>query len=224
MDVVSKKESAKQALKNTISNTVKSQTEGSYFCNNILHSLFSDCTVSANGLKTSNTNENYAHRSFFEPEFSHDKDAKATWLARQGYSYEENPGAIPATEVNRRKALVRQSAESTFYGKVTVEFFYLRSTCFKWRDAASFFSTTNRWFVTISNAAAKSYRIKIIEDNLYVRKMTLNYDVVYAIEKTLLSSPASYLYLETITKRFLLPLACKAGNKRMFSAGSQFDV
>ena len=27
-----------------------------YFCNNVLHSLFSDCTVSANGLKISNAN------------------------------------------------------------------------------------------------------------------------------------------------------------------------
>ena len=33
--------------------------------------------------------------------------------------------------------------------------------------------------------------------------MTLNSDVIYAIEKTLLSSPASYPYLETITKTFL---------------------
>ena len=33
--------------------------------------------------------------------------------------------------------------------------------------------------------------------------MTLNDDVVSAIEKTLLTSPASYLYLETLTKLFL---------------------
>ena len=58
-------------------------------------------------------------------------------------------------------------------------------------------------FVTISDDAAKSYKVKIIEANLYVRKMTLNDDVVSAIEKTLLSSPASYPYLETITKTFL---------------------
>ena len=37
----------------------------------------------------------------------------------------------------------------------------------------------------------------------YLRKLTLNYDVVSAIEKTLLTSPASYPYLEILTKRFL---------------------
>ena len=90
------------------------KTDAPYFCNNVLHSLFSDCTVSANGLKISNANGKYAHKSFIETEFSHNKDANATWLACQGYSYEENPGAILAAEVNRQKPLVRQSAKSNF--------------------------------------------------------------------------------------------------------------
>ena len=72
------------------------------FCNNVLHSLFSDCTVSANGLKTSNANGNYAHKSFIESEFSHNKDAKNKLLASQGYSYEEIPGTLSTAEVNRR--------------------------------------------------------------------------------------------------------------------------
>ena len=62
------------------------KTDAPYFCNNVLHSLFSDCTVSANGLKISNANGNYAHKGFIETEFSHNKDAKNTWLACQGYS------------------------------------------------------------------------------------------------------------------------------------------
>ena len=57
--------------------------------------------------------------------------------------------------------------------------------------------------VTISDDAVKSYKVKTIEADLYMRKMTLNDDMVSAIEKTLLSSPASYPCLETITKTFL---------------------
>ena len=63
------------------------KTDAPYFCNNVLHLIFSDCTVSANGLKISNANGNYAQKCFIETEFSHNKDAKATWLACQGYSY-----------------------------------------------------------------------------------------------------------------------------------------
>ena len=91
---------------------------------------------------------------------------------------------------------------------------------FLWKSSCRFFLTCDRYllsgvtlrnsfrrsiddFVTISDDAAKSYKVKFIEANLYVRKMTLNDDVVSAVEKTLLSSPASYSYLETITKTFL---------------------
>ena len=75
------------------------KTDAPYFCNNVLHSLFSDCTVSANGLKNSNANG----------------------------------------------------------------------------------STDD--FVIISDYAGKSYKVKVISANLYVRKMTLNDHVVSANEK-----------------------------------------
>ena len=45
------------------------KSDAPYFCKNVLHSLFSDCTVSANGLKKSIANGNYAHKSFIEIEF-----------------------------------------------------------------------------------------------------------------------------------------------------------
>ena len=61
-------------------------TDAPYFCNNVLHSFFTGCTISAKGLKISNANGNYVHKSFSEIEFSHNKDAKSTWLACQGYS------------------------------------------------------------------------------------------------------------------------------------------
>ena len=173
-----------------------------YFCNNVLHSLFSDCTVSANGLKISNANGNNAHKNFIETEFSHNKNAKNTWLACQGYSHEENPGTLLTAEVNR-KILVRQSAESTFYGKIAVDFF----TCDRYLLSGVALRTAFRRsiddFVLMSDDAAKHYNVKFVEANLYVRKMTLNDTVVSAIEKTLLCSSAFYPYLETLTKTFL---------------------
>ena len=38
-------------------------------------------------------------------------------------------------------------------------------------------------FVIVSDDAAKHYKMKIVEANLYVRKMTLNDEVVSAIKK-----------------------------------------
>ena len=62
------------------------KTDAPYFCNNVLPSLFSDCTVSANGLKISNAYGNYDHKNSIDTEFSHKKYAEATCLACQCYS------------------------------------------------------------------------------------------------------------------------------------------
>ena len=65
--------------------TDATNTDSPYFSNNALHSLFSECTVLAKGVKLSNTNGNYAHKAFIETEFSSGTTAKSTWLVCQGY-------------------------------------------------------------------------------------------------------------------------------------------
>ena len=95
------------------------KTDAPYFCNHVLHSIFSDCTVSAYGLNISNANGNHAHKSFIETKFFHNKYVKSTWLACQGHSYEANPGGIAISKITSRRTLVRGSAQCTFYGKVT---------------------------------------------------------------------------------------------------------
>ena len=112
------------------------------------------------------------------------------------------PVALSTAEVNRRKALATQSNERTFYGKVAVDFFtcdrHLMSGVTLWIALRRSIDD----FVFMSNATMHS-KVKIVEANLYMLKMTLNDDVVSAIERTLLTSPASCLYLETLTKTFL---------------------
>ena len=73
-------------------------TDSPYLSNNALHSLFSECTVSANGVKIFNTNGNYAHKAFIETEFLSGKTTKNTSLVSQGYYYEDDPAKIDGTE------------------------------------------------------------------------------------------------------------------------------
>ena len=62
-------------------------------------------------------------------------------------------------------------------------------------------------FATISAAAGKNNKVKIDEANLFVRKVAVPDNVVGAIEKTLLRTPAMYRYNEVITKIFLATTA-----------------
>ena len=182
--------------------TDATNTDAPYFSNNALHSLFSECTVSANGVKLSNTNGNYAHKAFIETEFSSGKTAKNTWLACQGYYYEDEPAKIDGTDgraddVAARKALVANSQENCFIGKPVSDIL----TCDKHLLIGvtlriSFRRSTND-FAVISESN-KHYKFKIIEANLYDRKMTIADHVLTATEKTLLKTPAVYRYTEVL--------------------------
>ena len=119
------------------------------------------------------------------------------------YQYVGDTSAIKAAEIARRKNLVRESAECTFYGKVAVDFFTCDKNLFSGVTLRIEFRRSIDNFVIVSDDAATHYKVKIVEANLYVRKMTLNEEIVSAIEKTLLTSPAAYPYFEILTKTFL---------------------
>ena len=188
--------------------TDATNTDSPYFSNNALYSLFSECTVSANGVKLSNTNGNYAHKAFIETEFSSGTTAKSTWLVCQGYYYyEDEPAKIygadnRATDVAARKALVAESLECSLLGKPASDIL----TCDKHLLSGvtlriSFRRSPNNF--TVISESIKHYRVKIVEANLYVRKMTVADQLLSAIEKTLLKTPAAYRYTEVLPRTFL---------------------
>ena len=164
---------------------------------------FSQTTVSANGIKILTANEHYAHKSFIETEFSHGTDATKTWLKCQGYEYEENPGTIPAAISDIRKRTVRQSARVTLYGKMAVDFFSCEKHLVSGVMLRISMSRSQDDFAVISEDPAKHHKVKKDEANLFIRKMRVSDNVVGAIVKTLLKTPAIYRYNEVITKTFL---------------------
>ena len=78
------------------------------FVNNSLHSLFADCNVTAEGVQISSSNGNYAHKAFLETEFSHNQEAKNTWLNCQVYWYEKTPNNFTDEVFTKRVAETRQ--------------------------------------------------------------------------------------------------------------------
>ena len=187
--------------------TDATNTDAQYFSNNALHSLFSECTVSANGVKKSNTNGNYAHKAFIETEFSSGKTAKNTWLICQGYCYEDEPAKIDGTDgrvddVAARKALVANSQENYFIGKPASNFLTFDKHLLSGVTLRISFRRSTNDFAVISESN-KHYKVRIIEANLYVRKMTIADHILTAIEKTLLKTPAVYRYTEVLPRTFL---------------------
>ena len=104
-------------------NTDPNVSDSPFLVNNSLYYLFSDCTLSAIGLKISNANSNFAHKNFIGTELSNSKEAKDLCLKCQGYRFENNPAAIDAADFTSQRDLVRESREIWFYGPAGVDFF-----------------------------------------------------------------------------------------------------
>ena len=184
-------------------NTDPTVSDSPFLVNNSLYSLFSDCTLSANGLKISNADSSFAHKSFIGTEFSNCKGAKDSWLKCQGYRFENNPAAIDAADFTSQRELVRESREIWFYGPAGVEFFTCDKHLLSGVTLRLSYRCSHEDFLIISEDAAKHYKLQILEANLYVRKMTVTDHMLSAIESTLLKTPANYPYQEEITKTFL---------------------
>ena len=145
-----------------------------YFVNNPLFSLFSECTLSLYGEKISTTNASFAHKSFFETELSYGINAKKTWLACQGYYYEENPSAIDgngrrAEDVTERKCFVAATNELKLFGKIACDFLSYDKHLLSGVTIRLSLRRSPNDFVVISEDAAKHYKVQIFEANLYVR-------------------------------------------------------
>ena len=89
------------------------------------------------------------------------------------------------------------------YGKLAVNFFSCEKHLVIGVTLRISMRQSQDDFAVVSEDAAKHYKVKIDEANLIIRKMTVSDNVVGAIEKTLLKTPAIYRHNEVITKTFL---------------------
>ena len=167
-------------------NNVTDNNDTPCFVNNLSSSLFSECTLSLNGEKKSTTNANFVHESFIETKFSYGNDAKKTWLACQGFYYEENPSAFVGAgkrseEVTERKGLVAASNELKLFGKISCNFLSCDKHLLSGVTIRLSLRRSINDYDVISEDATKHNKVHIIEVNLYVTKMTVTDYVLSSI-------------------------------------------
>ena len=163
--------------------------------------------------KISNSNGVYAHKAFIETEYSNGKEAKGTWLRCQGCTHEANPGDRTATVFASRRAETRESQEVTLFGKVAADMFSCDKHLLSGVTLRIYFVRSKPEFALIYDADAKNCKITLSQANLYVRKMTVSYQVFAVIEKTLTKTPAIYRYTEVLPKIYLIPQGTRSWSK-----------
>ena len=120
-----------------------------------------------------------------------------------GLQVRRKPRHFSSSNIRYKKRTVRQSARITLYGKLAVDFFSCEKHLVSGVTLRISMRRSQDDFAVISEDPAKHYKVKIDEANLLIRKMTVSGNVVGAIEKTLLKTPAIYWYNEVIAKTFL---------------------
>jgi hypothetical protein len=186
-----------------------------YLTNNILHSLFSDCTVTLNGEHISSSNNLYAHKTFISTEWSHTEGCKDSLLACQGYEYCNDPDDEESIAENKRDL----SKANKFYGKLAVDFFNCDKLLVPNSKIRIKLLKHNSNFVlhlpvtedtkldatTGTDKTAKNYVHHILKASIFSRHMIVAENVYTSIERALLKSPARYTYTDTEAKTFIVP-------------------
>ena len=197
-------------------------TDAPVFVNSTLHSLFSECSITANGINLPSANGNYAQKAFIETEFSHDKEAKDISLKCQEYSFEQQPDDFTITNFTTRTAETRESAEMSFIRRFASDFFPCDRYLISGVTLIISFLRNRPEYALIYDDETKDSKIQILQANLYVRKMTVGDNVYSAIETTLTRTLLFTVILRSYPK-LLFPQGCRVGVTKVYSPGSPFE-
>ena len=165
-------------------------------------------------------------RLFIETEFSSRGTAKNTWLFCQGYYYGDELAKIDgagnrATDVAARKASVADSLECFLLGKPASDTMIFELHLSGVTLLISFRRSPDDF--TVISDSNKHYRVKIVEANSYMRRITVADHELSATERKLLKRHVVYRSTDVFPQLFLPLLASAVGVKKTFSQKNRFE-
>ena len=175
--------------------------------NNFLHSLFTQVDVYLNQRLVSSPGNTYAYRSYIETLLNYGPAAKGSHLTA-GLWYNDDAGNMDKTDETNggfkaRRNLTIKSKAVDLMGHIHADIFNqekfllngveLRLRLIRSRDAFSLMSATS------------TFKVNIMEANLYVRKNKINPSVLLAHSKTLALTSAKYPVTKVEVKNVTIP-------------------
>lgn len=176
-----------------------------------LHSLFSEVELKVNDTLISSTNNTYAYRSYLETLLSYGGDAKSSQLTASMYYKDTalhmddgNPNAADASNSGmvKRHAHFAGSRTVDMIGTIHADLFFqekflpsdvgFRLRFVRHKDA----------FCLLSSTANASFKMKVIDCKLFVRKIKLSPSVFVAHARALEQSNAKYPVRRVVCKTF----------------------
>lgn len=179
--------------------------------NNLLHSLFRQCTVTLNNVQVSQDND-YHYKAFFQTLLNYGKDASSTHLATTGWYLDENNlDSLIITE-NPAHAIRNSWFESSaagfnkkveLYGKLHVDLFNQPRFLVNNVDIKITLNKEKSDFYMMEDNSFSS-DINILEANLFIEHVHVNPALLVAHHRMLEKSTAKYPYKRMTVRQYAI--------------------
>lgn len=176
--------------------------------NNLLHSLFRNCTVHLNNKNVSQPDNNYHYRAYLETLLNYGNDATSTHLESSGWSVDtkkinglnekENPG------LDKRKKIFKDGKKVELFGKLHVDIFNQHKYLLNNVDIKVSLNLEKPEFYILENGGKSETFVKIHQANLYMNHLTINNNILLAHHNVLQSRNAIYPYKRVDIKTFTI--------------------
>lgn len=179
---------------------------GGYVVNNLLHSLFKQCTIYLNGVAISQSDNNYAYRAYLETVLNYDE--RAQHIINHGFIL-DTAGKMnfdKATEnegLQKRKKIFEGSNVVELIGKIHGDMLNQNKLLMGNVELRIVLSREKEQFYMLEKDADTSF-VQILDANLFMNHVTLNPGILIAHEQALAKRNAIYNYKRVEIKSFTI--------------------
>lgn len=178
--------------------------------NNLLHSLFRQCTVSLNNVQVEQCND-YHYKAFFQTLLNYGCDSVKTHLSTTGWVLDEqNLDSLLPTENPKhgeRNAWFQTSSgfnrKMELYGKLHVDFFNINKFLLNNVDLKLTLNREKSEFYMMERPENSSY-INILEANLFIEHVHINPALLLVHNKMLEKTSAKYPFKRVAVRQYTL--------------------
>ena len=182
-------------------------------CNLFLHSLFNEIDVKLNGTLITSSNNTYPYRAYIETLLSYGRDAKKSQLTSAMYYKDEggdtgfeegDPHAVGATNKGmvKRNSFFKNGETVYMQGPIHLDLMFQDRYLPSDVGMQIRFARSKDAFSLMSDAANPSFRIKIHECKLLIRKVNISPSVFIAPAKAFEVGNAKYPIRRVVCKSY----------------------
>lgn len=184
--------------------TPAKEAEGGGLVNNVLHSLFKQCTIYLNGIAISQSDNNYAYRAYLETILNYNELSSNTHLVTSGFAI-DTPGNMNSLTDNKgylaRKKMFEGSCVVELVGKLHGDMLNQNKLLINNVDLRIVLSLEKPEFYTLEADTGTSI-MEIIEATMFMNHVTLNPGILIAHEQALAKRNAIYNYKRVEVKSY----------------------